>query len=178
MHSITMMVMVQWTNQSALSFKRELPTHFVALPFPFFSFPFPPIRPIPIPHPSQPHPQPQSPTPPSLSPSPVLHPHLTPNKRKNHHTGPPKHLHALDQGEGELPYRRRVRDGGGSAELKPDGEESDGEEVVEESEGLADDAGEEAGGGVDAGAAALEVAEAAELEGAEGGVWDLGGGRS
>lgn len=90
-------------------------------------------------------------------------PHLTPDKRKKHHAGLPKHLHALGQGEGELPGR-------GGGELEPDGEEGDGEEVVEEDEGFADDAGEEADGAVDAGAAALEVAEAAELEGAEGGV--------
>lgn len=42
--------------------------------------------------------------------------------------------------------------------------------MVEEDEGFADDAGEEADGAVDAGAAELEVADAAELERAEGGV--------
>ena len=42
--------------------------------------------------------------------------------------------------------------------------------MVEEDEGSTDDAGEEADGAVDALAAELEVAEAAELEGAELGV--------
>lgn len=43
--------------------------------------------------------------------------------------------------------------------------------MVEEDEGAADDAGEEADGPVDALAALLEVAEAAQLEGFELGVW-------
>lgn len=47
--------------------------------------------------------------------------------------------------------------------------------MVEENERLADDAGEEAGRNVDAGAAELEVAEAAELEGTERGIWKLKG---
>lgn len=87
--------------------------------------------------------------------------HFAPNKRKKHHASPPKNLHALGQCQGELPGRS-------GGELEPDGEKSDGEEVVEEEQGLANDAGEEADGDVDAGAAALEVAEAAELEAAEG----------
>lgn len=48
--------------------------------------------------------------------------------------------------------------------------------MVEEHERLADDAREEADGAVDAGAAALEVAEAAALEDFELGVWGRGKG--
>lgn len=47
--------------------------------------------------------------------------------------------------------------------------------MVEEHEGVADDAGEETDRTVDAGAAELEVAEAAELEGFELGVCGRGG---
>ena len=43
--------------------------------------------------------------------------------------------------------------------------------MISENERLANDAGEETDGAGDAAAAALEVAEAAELEGAEVGVW-------
>ena len=43
--------------------------------------------------------------------------------------------------------------------------------MIGENERLADNAGEEADGAGDAAAAKLEVAEAAELEGAEVGVW-------
>lgn len=50
---------------------------------------------------------------------------------------------------------------------------SDGEEVVKEDEGLADEAGEEADGAGDAGAAELEVAEAAVLQGTEGVIWRI-----
>ena len=43
--------------------------------------------------------------------------------------------------------------------------------MVEEHEGLSDDARQQADGAVDASAAELEVAEAAELEGFQVGVW-------
>jgi hypothetical protein len=43
--------------------------------------------------------------------------------------------------------------------------------VVEEHEGLSDDACQQADGAVDASATELEVAEAAELEGFQVGVW-------
>ena len=90
--------------------------------------------------------------------SPPSTPQLRNNKRKKHPTRLPKHGPALHHRHRHLmPPRLRYQ--------QPDGEDGDGKEVVEEHEGLADYAGEETDGAVDALAAALEVAETAELEG-------------
>lgn len=61
--------------------------------------------------------------------------HLGPNIREDDATRRPKHADAAQQ-RPRLEQHRRVRD------ADPDGVHGDGEEVVDEDEGLADDAGE------------------------------------
>jgi hypothetical protein len=122
-----------------------LPYNFPPLPFPSLPFPTQQTN-NPSPHPSTPH--------------------LTPDKRENNHTRLPKHAHAQRQRLGQPPPRRRR-----VAQQDPDGEQRDGEEMVEEDEGAADDAGQQADRPVDALPAALEVAETAALQGFELGVW-------
>jgi len=117
------------------------------------------LPPIPIPLSTNLHPPPPHTTPPPHLPSiNSSTPQLRNDKRKKHPTRLPKHGPALHHGHRHLiPPRLRYQ--------QPDGEDGDGKEVVEEDEGLADYAGEETDGAVDALAAALEVAETAELEG-------------
>ena len=117
---------------------------------------------IPPSHPfsSSPHPTPQS------------YSDLAQNKRPQDRTSLPKHPpglhHRLRQPRQSCPTPADP-----AAEQEPNRQQGDAEKVIEKREGTADDPGEEAGGPVDAGAAELEVAEAAELEGCQVGVCGL-----
>ena len=99
-----------------------------------------------------------------LSPS-QSHPHLRNNIRPDNPDGFRQHGAAAHDRDPRLLHSGR------GDHAQPDGVEGDGEEVVEEHEGLLDDARQQADGTVDASAAELEVAEAAELEGFQVGVW-------
>ena len=87
-----------------------------------------------------------------------LRPQFGKDEWKQHDAGLPEDSGALDHG---LRQASQLRGGG---QQDPDGVEGDGEEVIEEDERLPDDAREQADRPVDARAAGLEVAEAAELE--------------
>ena len=99
-------------------------------------------------------------------PFPQSHPHLRNNIRPDNPDGFRQHRAAAHDRDPRLLHSGR------GDHAQPDGVEGDGEEVVEEHEGLSDDARQQANGAVDASAAELEVAEAAELESLQVGVWD------
>jgi len=98
-------------------------------------------------------------------PFPQSHPHLRNNIRPDDPDGFRQHRAAVYDRDPRLLHNGR------GDHAQPDGVEGDGEEVVEEHKGLSDDARQQANGAVDASAAELEVAEAAELEGFQVGVW-------
>lgn len=93
----------------------------------------------------------------------ALTPQLTPNIREYYYARLPEDTQT---GQHNQRHRERI-----SLPRKrypyPDRIERDGEEVREEHEGLADDACQQADRAIDAVAAELEVAEAAELKGTE-----------
>ena len=78
----------------------------------------------------------------------MLHLQLREDEWKQHQASLVEHSCASHHRHGQLPYR----EGGlrGVSQRDPDGEQGDGEEVVEERQWLSDDACEKADGAVDA----------------------------
>ncbi len=98
-----------------------------------------------------------------LAPSHHSPPHLTPQQRRKHNHRLPKNPHPKHHTPGPLPPWAL-------SQHNPHRQHRDGKEVIHENDGPPDNASEETDGAGDAGAAALEVAEAAELERSEVGI--------